>query len=159
MAFDFSLVVQFTIAFMMLTIGTFFDLYRRQTIPNNVWAVFGAFGAVWAGFQYGDAPLVMGLFFLFAAFLAIGVYIAWTFFSKYIGGADVKAIMALGLILSPLAYVTTIFGLFFASMVLFGYALVSSKKISLKEMRGFKVPFIPFLLAGLVACFIMVAVA
>lgn len=147
--------IDFGIALLMLLIGSYHD-FQTRTVPNKVWIVFGFIGGLVAVYQYG-LTVLLGIHLLFAAVLGGGMYIAWRFYAKFIGGADVKAIMALGVILSPLAYLVAVFALFVGTVVLLTWA--GCKKLQLKEILEVKAPFIPFLLIGAFICLVFLSVA
>lgn len=146
------LTVQFAVAFSVLAVGSFYDIFNNMTIPNRVWLVGGVVGAILAAWQYGFSVLLVANYSV-AIILGLAVYCCWRFFGDMIGGADVKAVAALGLILGPFVFGAVAFSAFGAAMLLVGYLV--SKRIKFSEIREVKVPFIPILTAGLLVWFLL----
>lgn len=155
MCLDAWLTVQFGVAIAMLAVGSYHDLATR-IIPNKVWLVGGLIGGFVAVGQYGFSVL-LGVHFLFAALLGGGFYLVWRFANSWVGGADVKAIMALGVILAPWAASAVLFSLggSAVAMLIFGVA----NRLSYKEIMGLKAPFIPFMLFGTFVALVVIAAA
>lgn len=144
---------RFLIAGAVLLVGARQDL-KFQRIDNGVWLIGGVLGGLFAFAQYGFGVLLavhLGL----AGLIGVGFYVVWTRFHAFIGGADVKAIMALGLILSPWSFLVVTAAVLFAEVYLVLKLLWKPKgrvtRYDLREALKFQVPFVPFLFAGLVA--------
>lgn len=143
--------VQFFAALIMLLIGTYSDL-RTRTVSNNVWISGGLVGSILSILEYGAYPATLFSWFAISGVVAIGSYVVWRFASKYIGGADVKCFMALGLLLSPFAFMVIAAGLVFGAV--YGLGLVTVRGKSFEDLRKVKVPLVPFVLVGLVFAWI-----
>lgn len=134
----------------MLIVGTLWDLATHE-VPNEVVLLGGVLGVIFAGLTYG-LTFGLAIHLLFAAIMAVASYVLFYFFNRFVGGADVKGLMALGLILSPFAFLV----LGYAVFVTAGWLVVNvaRKKIrNWKEFRAFEAPFFPFLLVGLILTF------
>lgn len=140
---------QFAVALAMLGVGAYFDL-KTHEIPNKVWVVGGVLGGLVAVFHYQGVPLFLGVHFLFAVLLGGAMLACWFIVPSKIGAADVKAGMALGAILSPLAFIN-IFWSFVAIAYYVGFIALKSKKTSWRFLVSVQAPFIPFLFVG---CFL-----
>lgn len=140
-------VLQFGVSFSFLAVGAIKDVLDHE-VSNWLWLAFASVGGVLAFLEYGLSVL-LGVHFLFAALISVAYYLIWTRFKFQIGGADVKAIMALGICLSYLA----IHVVLYATIAVLVYAVYKAARESLtkKEILALKAPFIPFLFVGFLA--------
>jgi len=144
-------------------VGCWFDNARHDyEVPNKVWLVFGIGGFIVSGFRWGWSPLFLGIHLLIAAIVSGGVFFVWYLVgvtwsrSGVIGGADVKAIMALSVTLGN----WSLFALLFSVVVLEIYAVGKGVYLRLPVSTWLKMnaPFLPFLTVGVIGGF-MVALA
>lgn len=118
-----------------------------------MWLAFGAVGGVLAYLEYGASVLLVVHFF-FAALISLVFYVAWSRAKVLIGGADVKAIMALSIAVSYVAILSILWAAVFA----FAYAvfLAVRDRLKLEEALAVQVPYVPFLLVGFTVSALMV---
>lgn len=143
-------IIQFLVALAMGLVGSFFDNERHDyEVPNKVWLVFGIGGFIVAGFRWLWLPIFVLIHLFFAGILSGGILVAYRLGKGAIGGADVKAIMALSVTLGLWSFLC----LLFAVVVLSVYALViGGYKGNLKKMKA---PFLPFLWVGILGGFVV----
>lgn len=139
------LAAQFIVALAMLGVGAYQD-YKTHEVPNRVWLVFGSIGGFVSAARFG-VTILLGVWLTLACILGIAGYVVWLVAPKTIGGADVKALMALGVIISPYAFLTLGGAIVVSEIYLF--AKGAFDRLSWKQIKELKVPFVPFLLAGL----------
>lgn len=142
-----GLAIQFALSFSALGIGALKDLVDNE-VPNLLWLAYGAVAVVVAFYEYGLTAL-LGVHLLFSGLIAVGAYVAWRFAKGYLGGADSKAIMALGLSLPIFSFLV----IGYAGVGALGYlfARTIKEKISFVDAVKMKAPFLPFLFVGVVA--------
>lgn len=133
-------------------VGVIYDNREHNfEVPNKVWIVFGIGGFILAGFRWEWVPLFLGLHFVWGAILSGGIFFAFWASKGAIGGADVKAIMALSVTLGLWSYIPVMF-----SVILVEFFLVYrkySENLTWKDSIKISVPFLPFLFVGILgAC-------
>lgn len=146
MEIDFWLGFQLCLSLACLLAAAGKDLVDR-TIPNSVWLFYGGVAFVGAVLQFGVSVL-LGVHLLFAVVMSTVYFVLWTRFMKYLGGADVKAIMALSISVSYLAIITITFSALLALVYLFYMSI--RFRLTKKEIMALKAPYIPFLFLGFV---------
>ncbi|MFI5419458.1 MAG: A24 family peptidase, partial [Nitrososphaerales archaeon] len=88
-------VLNFALAAIMLLFTSYLDLKYRE-VPDKVWLIFGGIGGVLQAYEVfnGETDLVqLGIALGLATAIGMGLY----FFGFY-GGADGKALIALGIL-------------------------------------------------------------
>lgn len=138
------LAFQLILSFSCLGAGALKDLVDRS-VANGLWLVYGGVALGAAVLQFGFSVL-LGVHLLFAFLISLAYFLAWTRLKRYLGGADVKAIMALSVSLSYLAVEaiawSVVLALAYLSIVMF------RDRLTKKEVLALQVPFLPFLFLG-----------
>lgn len=138
------LAIQFVLSFVMLGVGALKDLVDN-TVSNAFWVVYGvvAFGV--AFYEYGLTAL-FGVHLIFTLLIGVGAYVAWRLAKGRLGGADAKAIMALGVSLPVFSFLVLGYAGLFALIYLFFKSM--KKTGNLRDALKIKAPFLPFMFAG-----------
>lgn len=139
------LVIQFLISSYFLLYAAYWDLKARQVSnwPFLAWAILG-FTEVLG--EYGFTVLLV-VHLLFTVFISSVFLFVWWKWRAFIGGADVKAIMALSIGLSIVSLPVVAWSVFFLVFYLIFKTL--KNKLTVKEVMALKAPFLPFMLFGL----------
>lgn len=130
----------------MLAIGSYHDI-KTRTVDNDLWTAFGFMGVLFAYLIYQSELLLFGIHFLFFPIIAIGGFAAWYVCNGYLGAADVKAMMALSVIISAYSFITIMIAVLAASV--YSAGMVLSGRVKIGEIKKVQAPFIPFFLVGL----------
>lgn len=152
-----NLIAVFIQALIMTGIGAYYDL-RTNEVENWVWLVGGIGGVLLAVFHYGFSIFLL-VHFVFAAIVGVAIVAAFYKFDKYIGGADAKAIVALGLILSYWSFIILGVSILILEVFLIFVGLFKRERIGLKELMEMKAPYLPFLFLGTASVFIGLVVS
>lgn len=144
MILDSSVIFQFIVAASMLAVGAYYDLKTRE-VSNDVWLTGGVVGLVFALGLYWGQELLLFIFLIPVFLVAIGGFVAWT--RGFIGAADIKAMIAVAVILSYFSFLS----IFMAILIATFYAAAVVVHNGFKEkIKNIQAPFIPFFLGGLV---------
>lgn len=146
MIFPDWLILQSGLALVLLLVAAYTDL-KKHEVSNDIWLVLICGGAIIAVVSYGASAMLF-VHFIFAGLIAAAALAVWYVGADFIGAADVKALIALGvciptMMLGIIGY-AGVFGMAFV-----GYKFVRGTKP--KDLLRIQVPFMPILFLALFA--------
>lgn len=150
---DLLITLQFLVALAMGLVGSYFDNARHDfEVPNKVWVVFGIGGFIVAGFRWTWSPIFVLVHLIFAGIISGGVLLAYWLSKGAIGGADVKAVMSLGVTVGLWSFICVVVAV--GSLTLYTVSIGGYRRTPFKEIMKMKAPFLPFLTFGIIGGFV-----
>lgn len=137
-------VISYLVAGAMLVVGSYLDL-KYHKVGNDLWVLGGSIGTITTLVTYKEVPILLLVALLPFFLISIGGFAAWNF--GYIGAADIKAFMALSLLIGYFSFLAIFAAVLFGSVFSLAKFAKASFKLDLKKLEA---PFIPFLFGGLV---------
>lgn len=135
--------IMFLVATAIFAVGAYKD-WKTLTVGNDLWLIGGCVGALGALVFFRDQSLLMAVYFIPFVLFTIGGFLFWNKFDAYIGAADIKAMMALSLLIGYFSFIVVGLGVLFAGL----FSVIKILRNKGGDITKVQAPFIPFMFAS-----------